>query len=509
MKTLSLKTTLAFGKAECEAGDDNEIAQLSERFSHLSLGPPFGEEYSPFWRLPIELLRVIFLFCSYEDICAHNLHYNHVNDWPTSLNVRSPPWTLLRVCRRWRNVCGHYPLLWSIICIDVRETDYFGLLSLLGMQLFLSDTHPLSVVLRLPVNKAIRAHTLSVFMGALVSSASRWRLFALQCPDTDALLPFLAPLQKHLSGLTSVSLHQFSMKPVKAPDYKLFLQNATKVQEASLINLEPTSYDTLTKPWENLRTVLWGHIYMRNSQHMDSFVRSIRRMKKVVTMHVDFKHIHANYLRGYPIISMPLLRELKIVAIKIEGGVAEQLLDILSLPSLSILYVQQTTPCDLDSITRLVDRCRCTITNLTIQLPPHTLRLGCDALLESVPELTRFTLLPGCDAQSVSNVIDALTYSSAVEINPVLRLQVLHIHKSKNGTIDSAKLISMMESRRPRPKTVYNRFGDADRGRIWLREVLLGDRLAVWNADMGHRFQKLRSSTGFIFRDFFLECNTM
>nr|GAT51221.1 predicted protein [Mycena chlorophos] len=87
---------------------------------------------SPLRSLPVEVLEEIFIRAVPEP-----------GERKERLFVKQSPWSIARVCRRWRAVAYGYPKLWSTISIDLEDSAPTA--PLLLRQLKLSTTYPLRI----------------------------------------------------------------------------------------------------------------------------------------------------------------------------------------------------------------------------------------------------------------------------------------------------------------------------------------------------------------------------
>jgi len=98
--------------------------------------------------LPPELLSNIFLMCTPPDNPNTCSTFKFILDHP-------PPWSIARVCRKWRYISHSTPLLWvdSIPTIDLNRSYKSGFFNLLNTVVELSFPHDLNLRLRDPKDK--------------------------------------------------------------------------------------------------------------------------------------------------------------------------------------------------------------------------------------------------------------------------------------------------------------------------------------------------------------------
>ncbi|KAJ8089372.1 hypothetical protein PM082_014620 [Marasmius tenuissimus] len=97
---------------------------------------------SPVRYLPSEILAMIFRDAVDEDTnlpCLFGEVRHDRNAYPSvTLDTTKSPWTLSRVCRRWRNLALALPQLWSVLDINwaparMRNGRYLASVNILGM----------------------------------------------------------------------------------------------------------------------------------------------------------------------------------------------------------------------------------------------------------------------------------------------------------------------------------------------------------------------------------------
>ncbi|KAF9012882.1 hypothetical protein BDZ89DRAFT_475348 [Hymenopellis radicata] len=112
----------------------DEVISLSEAISGAEI------VLSPARRIPSEVLQEIFLFAAVDSpLPVHPSTVGGDSDDHTcdSLSVRSLPWVITFVCRRWRGVATHCPTLWSHIRLQVHKYRNFAIPKSLALNLFL------------------------------------------------------------------------------------------------------------------------------------------------------------------------------------------------------------------------------------------------------------------------------------------------------------------------------------------------------------------------------------
>uniref|UniRef100_A0A0W0EUX6 Uncharacterized protein n=1 Tax=Moniliophthora roreri TaxID=221103 RepID=A0A0W0EUX6_MONRR len=97
-----------------ESEAEEKIQALREEETRLSgYAQTYRSILHPMRYLPDEILHEIFLACL-EELREMALESRY---FPGSLGLNLPPWTLGRVCRRWRRVTLCHPSLWTILSL--------------------------------------------------------------------------------------------------------------------------------------------------------------------------------------------------------------------------------------------------------------------------------------------------------------------------------------------------------------------------------------------------------
>lgn len=136
----------------------------------------------------------------------------------TTLDTRAPPWTLAQVCSRWRAVALSTPEIWATVRIIMSakhnshiDNDHSSEDLILGVQLYRSSNHPLSISIYSPVD--ISASN-SIFQ-ILRPTSPRWQALCLLSPssfsafsDIKGFLPSLATLYLHQARSGAIPISQ-------------------------------------------------------------------------------------------------------------------------------------------------------------------------------------------------------------------------------------------------------------------------------------------------------------
>ncbi|KAK0435608.1 hypothetical protein EV421DRAFT_2039044 [Armillaria borealis] len=135
----------------------------------------------PIRRLPPEVLSEIFLQCIDEN-GTENEASRFLDATPScpknSLDPSQCPWTLSKVCSKWRAISLSFPRLWSNIHLHVRDKKPRKSIRTLNLQLHRSGTHALKVAFTVSPMKDLPPIT-----EVLISSCLRWKTLFLSIPE--------------------------------------------------------------------------------------------------------------------------------------------------------------------------------------------------------------------------------------------------------------------------------------------------------------------------------------
>ncbi|PBK91099.1 hypothetical protein ARMGADRAFT_1166656 [Armillaria gallica] len=136
----------------------------------------------PIRRLPPEVLSEIFLQCIDEggtENEASRFSEETLLRPKTSLDPSQCPWTLSKVCSKWRAISLSFPRLWSNIHLYVRDKKPPQSIRTLNLQLHRSGTHPLKVAFAV----SLSVKDLPPITEVLISSCLRWKTVLLSIPE--------------------------------------------------------------------------------------------------------------------------------------------------------------------------------------------------------------------------------------------------------------------------------------------------------------------------------------
>lgn len=431
---------------------DGEIARAIERLESLKAERTRAAQdlddatvaFNPVRRLPEDILSHIFIACRPDD----------VPPGPTdadSLDIRQAPWTLVRVCSRWRLVGNSYPLLWSSVYIDL---DNMSLPSkplrttfLLGLHLHLSSSTPLSISFRSESHIVPWDYPL---LQVLLPSSPRWRSaeFVLK----PASLQILSPIRGSLESLRELSMRIIpevieegagngtgETTTVEGFDYFEF------APELTILHLWSVG-DVLNKfifPWSQISEYIWkdetGDVPI--PQHLDVLRRAI---------HVESLDLHTGvHLNNATTLRLVTLPELTALSLREEesGGISA-LLPWLMLPKLDDLYLTNHSAAvfidtDAACAVSLIERSRCRLTQLTLNME----YLSSDHLLSLLRASPTLTMLSIWDGNCFSDDIATLLVYRPTQTDPPLLPALLRLDLH-DLTCDIDILLKIVESRR-------------------------------------------------------------
>ncbi|KAL0569663.1 hypothetical protein V5O48_012306 [Marasmius crinis-equi] len=161
---LTRQITMDIEQMDVFADKYEEAALMARRKSrHMqSVLRSLQNSAAPIFRLPTELLAVIFERCVECDAAGH------------VFSEHSMPWVLAQTCRRWRSVAVSTPSLWTVVRLDSRDAHALrsNRLHMLRIWLERSQSLPISCLAGLEESAEV-AHALTI-LEILLSHSSRW-----------------------------------------------------------------------------------------------------------------------------------------------------------------------------------------------------------------------------------------------------------------------------------------------------------------------------------------------
>ncbi|KAL0947019.1 hypothetical protein HGRIS_013163 [Hohenbuehelia grisea] len=409
----------------------DELKEYTQRYNCVASG---------IRNLPVEILVVIFL-----------LLRPNPNDEPSSFDVRGWPWSLARVCSRWRSVIASTPQFWGKIIstmppiprLDTRKSIRHSLhvnwiYDLTKTILSRTNDLPLSVTFS-PIFMQEHSRSLSL----LLSTSSRWREATLNFhPVISSEVPeHFSDIENKLDALETLKVvvdHDY--QPIQPKTLNTIFHAAPKLHTAKLVGPSALVYFQL--PWHQLTTLTYEDLEVL-PHALDIF----HHMPQLINLSIrgtfgpldDFEPI--------------LLPNLSSLSLTIDANYVQ----VWTLPGLQYLIInidyEEPIPdfLDLTTITAMLRRSSCPLNTLSIQAPA----LSNDndnneiiPLLLAVPTLKTLRL---SRLRVVSrNLLRALTLDTSrgtSNIAPSLLHVVLHaLQEGEPGVISA--LLAFLESRR-------------------------------------------------------------
>ncbi|KAF9262787.1 hypothetical protein L218DRAFT_382077 [Marasmius fiardii PR-910] len=299
-------------------------------------------------RIPVEIFCNIFMLSITQDP-----HSNEDNEdesdgtdisegrtWPSVFGFQRGPWSISRVCRKWRMISTCFPRLWSRFIFSGKDLDLNkdGKVALTSWLSF-SGTSKLSILIE-PDGICNVSRRLDLFR-ILTGHVERWEKiefvnstptfwFMLNVQDLNSRLCSLKRVT-FLSGDTTLELDAVSSHP---PRYEAFLHAP---QFHSLINLDQFPLYKLPMPWAQLTE------YEGSSQtHLADHFRILRLMPNLEKCQLEIAYAdHSDEASFLSSLLLPKLQLLQIRTAWFADGIQElpRFIHLLKLPALRILSI--------------------------------------------------------------------------------------------------------------------------------------------------------------------------
>uniref|UniRef100_A0A0W0F2H1 Uncharacterized protein n=1 Tax=Moniliophthora roreri TaxID=221103 RepID=A0A0W0F2H1_MONRR len=221
------------------AAFDTEIERISHILRKLVEGRTETQKYidelqirlSPVFRLPLELLQVIFTEASILGPCTDILSKN-ICPPPKFLGNGAgiAPFNIAGVCRHWRDIAFDMPRLWSSFSLSLDSKSVTSSETLHKLELHLKRSQNLPLALRIHGNYFIRVITygnkdeIGPLTSVLASSALRWASLEIASPSIPEgwdshVATFFDLLDSDTVGLPTSDLHTIHTLTVNEPPY--------------------------------------------------------------------------------------------------------------------------------------------------------------------------------------------------------------------------------------------------------------------------------------------------
>ncbi|KAJ3758961.1 hypothetical protein EV360DRAFT_82552 [Lentinula raphanica] len=433
----------------CLDSMNTEIALLTtKRDQIITTIKTYRDVLHPIRRTPPEVLIEIFSYCvpfvdtMSPDICRT------IN----SLNTKSAPWTFGQVCKHWRSIVLECPRLWSSLSLNVDK--YSSANSNLGRQIECRAidllTHYLLRSKDCPLTIAVHsAQISSPILSIICSHSARWTNVLLSL-RADAF-PFLSIIKGRLPRLKNLHLHNTTAWDNRIPAIDVFeyAPNLYLIRSSEI----PQIATNLILPWDKIlvclnmfptgsvRRVERDSINRDNIQLLSQTVK-LRRATLMCWGSGRSLSVTSLTHRSLSVLTITLVH-------RSNPGLLDQLLDALTLPSLSSLQFtassRQPVRPGVHCIVRLVERSRCPLSKLRLKgietdvdQDPHLL-----SLLSVLPlEMLCLDVFP-------DSLLNALMVTGDEESEPPLlpRLRDLRAMGSDSSYLDEELFVDMVESR--------------------------------------------------------------
>ncbi|KAJ7589488.1 hypothetical protein C8J56DRAFT_938714 [Mycena floridula] len=370
----------------------------------------------PIRRMPPEILFEIFVHCVQQDHDPEK----------TNLDISQSPWSLTRVCRRWRNIAVARPSLWTDIRIISTQNLHYGLdyhstffrwTRLLGIQLIRSRSLPLNLY----ITSQSTFPRQSSLLALLFSTSPRWKSLSLDVPTE--MLTGMSDIAGYLDSLETLTLTWSGM----GPPLELFrCTPRLKTLHAAphLIPLIPAAAGQV-ESWHVPPSLRWP---------LNQLLMALPRMKQMTTCDItlgcpgsEATVSIGNPFTGNPII-VPRLEHLHIVDHE-DNGHEVRVLQHLILPALKTLSLATWRPLDLACLESLAQRSFMHLEGLCIMATAVT-EENAAQLLMIFPELTSLTIESADDDDPVINVLASPTGAMLIP-----KLQTLTIYLDSEAEV--------------------------------------------------------------------------
>ncbi|KAL0067962.1 hypothetical protein AAF712_004865 [Marasmius tenuissimus] len=476
---------------------DNEIARLrasleafekkkNDTDARLSA---YRSALSPYRRLPIEILRIIFELCVEEDanINARLEYTSQFPDSSSTLDIDKCPWALSQVCRGWRNLVVSLPALWT--AIDMNWTEGEGKLPdalverRLSLMLQRSRDQPLLV-------SWFEHSCTEKAVSLLCSSTFRWSQATIRA-DIEGL-SWLAPYSGLFPALSTLRVN-FESDGWFTEDETSTILSVFRDCPA-LVNLtlsgdcDIVSHLASLFPWSQIThfTSLGDATDDDDSDSSDLMDSDIwENFETVLPLMVNVEECHLRsfgYTHDTELSSPQTLERLHTLKLTCPQSLESiyRLLDSVTLPSLRALHiVADSTDSLCTSIHRLLCRSQCTVEDFKIVAADYNIIVE----ILKIPELQRICQLgiggfseSRLTSQRIMKVLEVEDDGSEGTIMP--HLQLLRLTDVSVDEDTNAAIVKMLSSRQKQPSSSDTvrleevRFGEEGRFRLANESVL-------------------------------------
>ncbi|KAK0201972.1 hypothetical protein DFS33DRAFT_1386260 [Desarmillaria ectypa] len=305
---------------------------------------------TPISRLPVDILSTIFILLAST---ARN----------TVFDLKSPPWVLTHVCRRWRNLARSTPELWSYVTVKDQQIGladpYDLLLESMAEEYFrLSEGAPLYIELGSGRNDEYSDNVLTdAALDFLPTHSARWKTFKARLSLYE-----IAHLTIPLPILESIDLVSSSEFDDEYPEKVRMFRDAPRLVKASLSELPPTTVVHLPK---TLISISFKDMPMNQiTSHLRGVTHSL--------VSCEIRELDGPAPSKFLSLRLSRLQSLRIsFADDFSLGAMKQharrFIGCLTLPALTELHVNGSVTLDAQIFTDLIRRSRCSIRSLLFE----------------------------------------------------------------------------------------------------------------------------------------------
>ncbi|KAF7367725.1 hypothetical protein MSAN_00836300 [Mycena sanguinolenta] len=266
----------------------------AERLSIETAIDPHKALMSHMRRIPVEILREIFLAC---------LPTEH----PAVVDNNEAPLLLGRICRRWRAVAHSTPLLWASIHIPPLQCDRIPKLRpVIEQWLERSAALPLEINVfeDSPHESTHESHSISM----LHAVSQRLQHLVLQAPDLRVLLPILRLGSKSLPLLEGIHLYSGGRMPFTEDGDEMNLLRVPTLTDVALIGVVVTPL-SLHLQWAQLT-----NLELRSSQegalNGADALEMLRRCPNLMRCYFELNDRDSSISSNTSLITLPYLHTL-------------------------------------------------------------------------------------------------------------------------------------------------------------------------------------------------------
>ncbi|KAG5635628.1 hypothetical protein H0H81_010589 [Sphagnurus paluster] len=373
-------------------------------------------------RIPAEILIHIFSQCLVHDFCdGESVLWN-------DLDMTKPPWTLVRVSKRWRDIALAHQPLWSCIRLNFWALENGGrhqpTLPELQLCLQRSGNHPLSISIS---DHYTSSATSKQLFHHLVSFSEQWKYLQISGPFT--LLALATPIKGKISRLETLGIELDGSDPCAPID---------------IFGVAPALRNVRIHPLEPLRKKAFGHPYIFNLPWSQ-----LTRLEVECLGILDDTPQLESCILGFDVStfqSSEILRHTKLRSLVTRSAAA---LDRLEIPSLETLHFCNIIdePDALRKITSFISRSGCSLRNIIISKTSILVESDLDPLLQMIPTITSLTIEYGYVMWDVVARVLTVTDTLPIFAPKLEKITFFFGKKPPPPKLDFELLSKMLESR--------------------------------------------------------------